>query len=402
MPLNTLQLKFVIERLLRGCSAIPIRPGSSREALRWTSGFVPGRRTTKDVDLSIALVPVEGNADLALAVRERLQVAADQDLGDYLGYRVGEPKRTPNAPKGGARFPCEAVLVGKVYARFHVDVGCGDALVGEPERLVGDDLLSFAGIDPASVLAIPRAQQFAEKLHACTFPWSGRMNTRSKDLVDLVLLIERGPLDAGDVRKALEATFSTRATHPLPTTLNHHPASGGTSSQGWPPRQGFDQSTSKRSRSWSGSGPPSDSAPRQSNGPPDCDPPGGWAVSVRMPVSVCGLARWGSTLLTTATARSRPCISLAIRVFLSSRPHQPVPLQGESPLRQPPSPSPPACRSRWGRRASRAFLPGRSAGRTSRAAGRPAAGTTPCDAGPAGWRSGRSRSTRSAASAGSA
>ncbi len=91
--------------------------------------------------------------------------------------------------------------------------------MGEPERLVGDDLLSFAGIDPASVLAIPKAQQFAEKLHAYTFSWSGRMNTRTKDLVDLVLLIERGPPEAGDVRRALDATFSTRATHPLPNAL---------------------------------------------------------------------------------------------------------------------------------------------------------------------------------------
>jgi len=147
----------------------------------------------------------------------RKNPAADQDMGDYLSYRIGEPKQElTNAPKGGARYPCEAVLVGKVYARFHIDVGCGDALVGEPERLLGDDLLSFAGIGPASVLAIPKAQQFAEKLHAYTFPWSGRMNARTRDLVDLVLLIERGPPEAGDIRRALDATFSTRATHPLP------------------------------------------------------------------------------------------------------------------------------------------------------------------------------------------
>ena len=50
------------------------------------------------------------------------------------------------------------------------------------------------------------------------------MNTRTKDLVDLVLLIERGPPEAGDVRRALEATFSTRATHPRPTTLQPPPS----------------------------------------------------------------------------------------------------------------------------------------------------------------------------------
>ena len=117
--------------------------------------------------------------------------------------------------------------MGKVDARFHIDVGCGDALVGEPERLTGDDLLSFAGIGPATVLAIPTAQQFAEKLHAYTFPWSGRRNTRSKNLVDLVLLIERGPPDVQKIRTALAATFSTRGTHALPETLQPPPPEWG-------------------------------------------------------------------------------------------------------------------------------------------------------------------------------
>ena len=109
------------------------------------------------------------------------------------------------------------MLVGKTYAKFHIDVGCGEARsVGEPERLTGDDLLWFAGVGPATVLAISKAQQFAEKLHAYTFPWSGRLNTRTKDLVDLVLLIELGRLEVGDIRSALLATFSARGTHPLP------------------------------------------------------------------------------------------------------------------------------------------------------------------------------------------
>jgi hypothetical protein len=35
----------------------------------------------------------------------------------------------------------------------------------------------------------------------------------------LVLLIERGPPEAADVRKALEANFTTRAPHPVPKAL---------------------------------------------------------------------------------------------------------------------------------------------------------------------------------------
>src|SRR4029077_10903350 len=113
----------------------------------------------------------------------------------------------------------EAILVGKTYAKFHIDIGIGDAKTNEPERLTGDDLLEFAGIAPTVVLAIPKPQQFAEKAHAYTFPWSGRPNTRTKDLVDLVLLIERGLPDVERIRAALAVIFGTRGTHLLPAEL---------------------------------------------------------------------------------------------------------------------------------------------------------------------------------------
>ena len=216
VPLQTLQLKFVMERLLARLFHPPGVPWLLKGGFAMDLRYRPRARTTKDLDLSVSLVS-EG---LSGELRDRLQAAAATDLGDHLSFRIGELKaELTNAPQGGGRFPCEAVFLGKTYAKFHIDVGLGDAVVGEPERLAGDDLLDFAGLPPAVVLAIPRSQQFAEKLHAYTFPWSGRLNTRTKDLVDLVLLIERGPPDIGEIHGALAATFQTRNTHPLPDTL---------------------------------------------------------------------------------------------------------------------------------------------------------------------------------------
>ena len=220
IPLATLQLKFVIERLLarlfRDEKPAWLLKGGFALDLR----FRPRARTTKDIDLTVAVQTAGEKAQTITSVREQLQGAVDADLGDYLVYRIAAPKKElTNAPGGGARYPCEALLVGKTYAKFHIDVGFGDAVVGEPERLTGDDLLDFAGIAPATVLAIPKSQQFAEKVHAYTFPWGNRLNTRTKDLVDLVLLIERGGLAADDVRAAVEVTFRTRATHENPSVL---------------------------------------------------------------------------------------------------------------------------------------------------------------------------------------
>jgi len=221
LPFQTLQLKFVIERLLarlfRGDDAPWLLKGGFAMDLR----FRPRARTTKDVDLSVSLETTTPSADL----RDRLQAAADVDLGDFLTFRIGEMKaELTQAPGGGGRFPCEAVFLGKVYARFQIDVGIGDPLAGEPERLVGDDVVEFAGLEVATVLAIPKAQQFAEKLHAYTYPWEGRLNTRTKDLVDLVLLIERGSPEAENLRRALELTFWARGTHPIPEMLPPPPA----------------------------------------------------------------------------------------------------------------------------------------------------------------------------------
>lgn len=216
VPLQTLQLKFVMERLLARLFHVAEPPWLLKGGFAMDLRYRPQARTTKDVDLSVSLTATLRPREL----RGRLQEAADADLGDYLRFRIGELKsELTNAPEGGGRFPCEAMLLGKTYAKFHIDVGIGDALVGEPEKLTGDDLLEFAGLTPAVVFAIPRAQQFAEKVHAYTFPWSDWVNTRTKDLVDLVLLIERGTLDANGVRAALAATFDTRHTHPLPAHL---------------------------------------------------------------------------------------------------------------------------------------------------------------------------------------
>jgi Nucleotidyl transferase AbiEii toxin, Type IV TA system len=169
MPLQTVQLKFVMERLLARLFRAPGPPWLLKGGFAMDLRFRPKARTTKDVDLSVSLAAVGAEPDFAGAIRDRLQAATAVDLGDWLAFRIGVPRRElTNAPGGGARYPCEAVLAGNVFARFHVDVAAGDPLVGEPERLVGDDLLAFAGIGPAAVLAIPAAQQFAEKVHAYT------------------------------------------------------------------------------------------------------------------------------------------------------------------------------------------------------------------------------------------
>jgi hypothetical protein len=116
----------------------------------------------------------------------------------------------------GLRFRVECKLTGKIYGQvFGVDVAFGDPILGEPELVVADDVLSFAGIAPPMLRIYPIETHIAEKLHAYTMP-RRRPNTRVKDLPDLALLATAGELEAARVRAALEQTFKFRDTHPLP------------------------------------------------------------------------------------------------------------------------------------------------------------------------------------------
>jgi len=227
VPLNTLRLKLTIERLLARLFASADAPWLLKGGYAMELRYRPNARTTKDIDLSVPAPQAAGHHKERMdRIRDQLQAAADAEKVDYFQFLIGaQQAELQGAPQGGARFPIEARLAGRLFGRFHVDVGIGDAVHGSSERLTGDDLLAFAGVAPAQALAIPKAQQFAEKLHAYTFPWTDRTNTRTRDLVDMLLMLERSSPDASDIQTAVEATFQTRHTHPIPEILPAPPQS---------------------------------------------------------------------------------------------------------------------------------------------------------------------------------
>ena len=51
------------------------------------------------------------------------------------------------APYGGARYPVEARMDARIFARFHLDVGIGDVVMQPLEVLDCRDWLGFAGIE---------------------------------------------------------------------------------------------------------------------------------------------------------------------------------------------------------------------------------------------------------------
>ena len=176
-------------------------------------------RSTVDIDLTVQRIPAGAGDSVTGIVREMLQRAADVSLGDWFEYKIGPPILDLDAaPYGGARYPIEARMDARIFARFHLDAGIGDAVMQPLEVLECRDWLDFAGIERCQVLMIPREQQFAEKLHAYTLPRS-TPNSRVKDLVDLALLSGSGDLNSRRLLNALRLTFERRATHMMPAEL---------------------------------------------------------------------------------------------------------------------------------------------------------------------------------------
>ncbi len=184
-------------------------------------------RTTKDIDLTLhdGTRLSKSPKERAEQVRTMLQEAAAAPLDDHFEFLVGEAKQDlDGAPEGGSRYPIQARMDGRDFARFPVDVGVGDEVLVPLDVVTGEDWLCFGGVVPPSLPIISAEQQFGEKLHAYTLPRGERLNTRTKDLIDMVLLIRGEKLDKDKTAAAVRATFLRRATHEVPKELDPPPA----------------------------------------------------------------------------------------------------------------------------------------------------------------------------------
>jgi hypothetical protein len=183
-------------------------------------------RSTKDIDLTLQDgTPLSNDAqERRQQVRAMIQEAAATSFDDFFEFLVGEATEDlDGAPEGGSRCPIQARMDGRDFARFRVDVGIGDQVLEPLVIVTGEDWLGFGGVAPPSFPLISAEQQFAEKLHAYTLSRGQRMNTRTKDLIDMLLFIRGKQLDNSKTAAAVRATFVKRATHEMPGVLQAPP-----------------------------------------------------------------------------------------------------------------------------------------------------------------------------------
>jgi hypothetical protein len=182
-------------------------------------------RMTKDLDLGVDL-GYFGKRELSaaeIAQKLRDDLVGEGDDGFAFVVAEGAEQELPTQGVKSYRFTVEARLAGRRFETIKVDIGLGDPLVPPLEDLTGSDLLSFAGIPPPSIRATSRAQHLAEKVHALTRPFDDRLNTRVKDLADIMLLMDLGLPDPPVVKGAVTAIFASRQSHAIPQMMENPP-----------------------------------------------------------------------------------------------------------------------------------------------------------------------------------
>lgn len=166
---------------------------------------VPLTRSTKDLDLAASA------ADLDEALHA-LEERASVDLGDHIRFELarttdtGQGDNQPGTQTRRAQFTAYDADTGKKIGDIPVDIVVGPPPVGVPEV-----------VDPANRLRLPRpipihpyrlyplADQVAEKVCATLSRYGGVPSSRTKDLIDLVVIARTQRLNARELQRAIDA-----------------------------------------------------------------------------------------------------------------------------------------------------------------------------------------------------
>jgi hypothetical protein len=180
-------------------------------------------RLTKDIDVGLRDVVADA-ADL----HERLIDALAVDpFDDQFVLEVGQPTALREDGSGHLtwRVSIAASLAGKPFGGIKLDVSPRAHELQATDRLPMPNSMDFAGIPTTEVEIVDVHRHAAEKFHALTRDFGDRENTRVRDLVDLVILIEHSLLRpdafaeaAREVWAERDGTGPPRQLPPLPVS----------------------------------------------------------------------------------------------------------------------------------------------------------------------------------------
>lgn len=173
-------------------------------------------RLTKDLDLGL-------RADLVDVVdlEERLIGALSVELaGDRFVLTVSSVRRMAEDDGGRStwRAQVSATLAGTMFGGLQIDVSARANELDSTDLMTIPNSMEFAGIESPQVEVVDLQRHVAEKFHGMLKVFDDRINTRVRDLIDLVLLDERGLIHPALAAAAVRAVWDERGDR-LPAVL---------------------------------------------------------------------------------------------------------------------------------------------------------------------------------------
>jgi len=184
-------------------------------------------RLTKDIDLWLR-TKIEDADEVQEQVVATLGVDRDGDGFEF----TTSPPQVLGADGAGLvswRIKVASSLAGKPFGGIQLDISPRTHELLATERLTLPNLLDFAGIPATEVEVVDVNRHAAEKLHAMLRDFGERENTRVRDLVDLVLLVEHELLTVAIVTTSVRQVWAERDGIDPPVDLPALPES-------WPSR----------------------------------------------------------------------------------------------------------------------------------------------------------------------
>lgn len=213
---NLVLMRYAMERFLyRLANSKHVDQFILKGASLFTAWTGYPHRPTQDLDLL-------GYGDLSLVrmrtiVQEVCQTPVEPDglIFETQGLQIEEIREAQEYQ--GFRVRLLATL-GSARIRLQIDIGVGDAVTPEPERIEYPTLLDL----PAPCIrAYPRETVVAEKLQAMVA--LGILNSRLKDFYDIWQIARRFSFEGSILVQAIRATFARRKTdipNHMPTALS--------------------------------------------------------------------------------------------------------------------------------------------------------------------------------------
>lgn len=168
--------------------------------------FAEGARATKDVDIGLA----GERAERLQNFRNALALGFDE----FSFQLKGKPLTMDNAD--AVRLELGVLYRTRAWQTIDVDLGpAGSDAVDFVEPIIPG--LNAMGLRiPSPVRCLNLSEQVAQKLHACTGPYS---KGRARDVLDILLIDLLGKMDAEAVRAAAKHVFKQRAMHEFPPEI---------------------------------------------------------------------------------------------------------------------------------------------------------------------------------------